>query len=305
MNDVYELAPAYYGRARHLFEDIFEEAAVSAVLEGRRQYDVAVLVDNPEDPRTALVAYTENYYLAGQLHEGLQQFILDSPPEARLFMRPAFCYYGVHPAWQSWLLEAAPSRVARASRRSFRRPPQSPIPPDWRERIPQDVRIQALDALLAERIDRELSEQYIGPIWNDNPKDHGRFPRPGYARFAQASFGYALLIEKQIASTCWGMAVSSQAASVEVETAEAYRGRGFGTLAGWAWVEACQARGLYSEWICDVTNEASARMALRLGHIEGPTVSKLYWRNWGQEIPRVSERWQAQKSDFGSVWKLR
>jgi RimJ/RimL family protein N-acetyltransferase len=68
---------------------------------------------------------------------------------------------------------------------------------------------------------------------------------------------------------------------VGVTTAEAYRGRGFATLACKRLIELCESRGYSTWWDCAKQNMPSVRLARRLGYHDGREYRYVWWRRTG------------------------
>jgi RimJ/RimL family protein N-acetyltransferase len=299
---IVQLAPDYYARAAPLYHDAWERSAVEGALTRRRTDRCSVYVDDPDQPTSALVAHVGNYYLGGAPSDPMRQFIADAPAEVPLFAAGYYAFYAIHPAWESILAALAPTSTRVVARRTFRREWDAAPLPDWRARLPAGASIYAINAKLAERVDRELDDQWIGVLWNDDLMSEARYPAQGYARFVESSFGVAMLLNGRVACAYWAFGISDSAASVEVETAQGYRGRGLATLTGYAWLEACRARGMASEWIADSDNDASNKLALRLGHSELRPVRKFVWRDWTMDVTLGYGKWTRAPHALGWMW---
>lgn len=297
-----ELDAGYYPTVLPLCAGMFERAGVQSVLCGKRQSRTAVFVDGLEKPTAALVCHVGNYYVFGALYPPLLRFILDAPIEQTIFTRP---FFNVYPdgAWEEVLLAVCPHFVQVIPRMTYRvEAAEATALSDWRDRLPPGAQVMPLDRTLAERVDRELGDQYIGPLWTeDEPRE--RYPAEGYENFAQQSFGFCMLLDGRLVCVFWAFGRGEDAASVDVETAEAYRGRGLATITGGAWLEYCRAHGLASEWICDEVNTASAKLALKLGHKPVRPVKQLLWRDWGGVFSNTVGRWVCEPHPAGSVWR--
>lgn len=301
---IYELRPEYYARVAPLYPDTWERSSIEAVLSGRRTDRCFVLADDPIKPASALVAHVGNYMLAGEPTEPMIQFILDAPGESRAFAAGYYAYYAISEGWEAVLSRIAHADTIITQRKTFRHEYQ-PVRalPDWRGMLPKGAEIRPMDAALAEQVDRELEGQLIGMLWTeDNDGDWDRYPSSGYATFAQRSFGVAMLMHGQVVCTYWAFHISDSAASVEVETAERFRRRGLATITGWAWLEACQQRRLASEWIADADNQASLKLALRLGHSPLRDVKKFVWKTWDQDIVLNYGGWTREPHPVGWKW---
>lgn len=300
---IYELAPDSYGIAAPLYRDAWERSAVENTLTRHRTDRCYVYTDDPEKPESALVSHVGNYYLGGEPSEAMIRFIMDAPSETNLFSAPYYAFYAVPERWEQIIAQIAPPGTKIVQRRTFRRElADMNMIPDWRSMLPAGAKIQPLDIHIAERVDREIDDQWLGALWTDQHEQSERYPARGYELFAEKSFGVAMLIQNRIVCTYWAFGVSDTAAAVEVYTMDGYRGRGLATITGWAWLEACRNRGVASEWIADSDNDASNRLALRLGHKELRPVRKFVWRDWGMDIALRYGRWTREPHAVGWKW---
>jgi RimJ/RimL family protein N-acetyltransferase len=301
-----ELAPTHYHRVAPVFRDAVERSGVEAVFSGKRRDRVFVIADAGERPVSAMVGYLGNFYLGGQVSDEIIRLMLDAPAEVSAFSLPAFGFYPMTQNWERALLAAKPPYTRVIPRRMFRlEAEEATAYANWRDLLPGGATVHRLDQELAERVDRELSEQYIGPLWLDDDTETERYPGRGYENFIRSSFGYAMMINGGIACAFWAFCISHSAASVEVETARVYRGRGFASLTGGAWLEHCRAAGLASEWVADEDNIASIRLALKLGHKEVGAIKRVVWRDWGQDLARTEGVWRRSDHPLGTGWQRR
>lgn len=249
---IHELAPGSFPVVRPLFEAVwFDEAQIGAALE--RKQAGRVFVDDPDRPRAALVCRTYGFYPAGDpANAALRAFIADAPAEAAVFDR--LYGYMVDAPWRDALLRDQGEALTTIDRRAFHFPAAAPTPPVV---PPPGASVVAIDAPLAERIDRELG-QLIGLFWGD----HGRFGEGGV--------GACTLVDGRVASVAYAIAVSDRTANIDVETVHPYRRRGLAALTSAAFVAACRWRGLTPTWGCDAINPASAALAAKLGFVEDP-----------------------------------
>jgi hypothetical protein len=72
----------------------------------------------------------------------------------------------------------------------------------------------------------------------------------------------------QVVAVCYSSRLIPQAAAAGVETVEAYRGQGLALDAVRAWAAAVQASGRHAFYSTEWTNEASRRVAAKLGATE-------------------------------------
>lgn len=83
--------------------------------------------------------------------------------------------------------------------------------------------------------------------------------------FLKNGFGYCLIEDGQMAACAFSSGVSKDYVDIGVETAEEYRGKGFGKIVASAMVKETLRRGQLPVWDCDTRNEASMRLACSVG----------------------------------------
>src|SRR3954449_841211 len=178
MTQIYELLPDAYSAARRLFTGIpYDTAFMDAVFEGRQPG--RLFVDDPVAPTGALLCRTYDYFLAGEARDGLVQFLVDAPEEAKVFAL-LYGYVPTNEVWLSVLRTADRLKLEEIPRRSFRlRPSEAGQHTAWRQAIPAHVTVAHIDLPLAQEIDRELDEM-IGPFWGG----HDAFVHGGFGRVA-------------------------------------------------------------------------------------------------------------------------
>ena len=83
--------------------------------------------------------------------------------------------------------------------------------------------------------------------------------------FLEKGFGYCLIEDGQMAACAFASGVSNDYVDIGVETAEEYRGKGYGKIVSAAMVRETLRRGKTPVWDCDTRNEASMRLACSVG----------------------------------------
>jgi GNAT superfamily N-acetyltransferase len=119
-----------------------------------------------------------------------------------------------------------------------------------RDDLPAGVTVRPLDADLLARCEwRELVEGAYGSI----------------EAFLEHGIGLCLMRDDEILAEAYAPFIGGGVAEVGVVTAEAHRGQGLAPIAI-AWLAAeLDERGLAMYWSCDTDNEASVRVAGKLG----------------------------------------
>lgn len=235
---VRQLLPAP-GEAGHL-------AFAHAVLDGSQAGEV--LVDDAVQPRSAVVANVHGFWLAAG--EPSAALVAASVPELAALVREPTALWATTEAWDAALATVFTGRQLRNEYRfSGGAAPAGPLPADYRL-VDLDA---AIAARFAGRVDPWVVAAWGGP---------GAFPDP--------AFGAAMLDSSgALASFCTTCAIGGPPghveAEVEVGTWDGARQRGLATAAGMDFLRQCRERGLHPAWTCAADNEASHRLAVRLG----------------------------------------
>ena len=83
--------------------------------------------------------------------------------------------------------------------------------------------------------------------------------------FLRNGFGYFLIEDGVMGACAFSSGISSDYVDIGIETAEEYRGKGYGKIVAAAMVKETLRRGKIPVWGCDTRNEASMRLALSVG----------------------------------------
>lgn len=98
------------------------------------------------------------------------------------------------------------------------------------------------------------------------------FPLTGYfwpdaEAFLAHSMAQVVYADDEPAAICYAAAVADGKAEVDIFTVPEFRGRGYATQAGSAFIEYCAARDIEPLWDCFTNNAGSMRLAGRLGFV--------------------------------------
>lgn len=292
---IYEIPRASFDLAAPLYDGRwFDEAFIDAIFEGTQ--DGRLFVDDPRQPRTALLCRTYEYYIAGDhTNQDLRQFIADAPAEAGVFA-DLYGFCALSRAWDDALLSDLGERLVVIGRRSFKIKGERARLLDWRVMMPAGISIVPIDHTLIARINAMLEPMPgIGIFMG------------GAGRFFEYGFGVCAMQGETVASVAHTGSVSSRYADIDINTAAPFRGQGLATLAAAACVEECIARGLIPTWHTDATNIASMATARTIGYEEGAPFSQLSPPEGTR--PRLSQgRWAATPLDVAlpegiTVWR--
>ena len=252
LNTLFELPRSQFDRVKPLYADAqFDQPCYASVFEGK--VPARIFVDDADAPKSALMFRSYEYFVAGEAHPLMRQFIKDAPEEAEEFE----WFYGYVPltdAWKNALLSDLPLEII--GRCNFQWQPGTPVY-DWRAAVPANGRIVPIDVTLAERLDRDYY-----------PVPFIQFAFDTYEAFEQYGWGFALFVGDALASSISTTAVSRQHALVTIDTEAPFRKRGFATLLGARFIEESLSRGLIPTWDTDDFNHGSIATARKLGFVE-------------------------------------
>lgn len=83
--------------------------------------------------------------------------------------------------------------------------------------------------------------------------------------FLDKGLGFVLVCQEEAASICFSACLAGNTRTIDVETVEKYRRRGFAETVAREFVKECIQRGLRPHWECKQENVASAALAEKLG----------------------------------------
>jgi RimJ/RimL family protein N-acetyltransferase len=121
---------------------------------------------------------------------------------------------------------------------------------EWRRRLPAGFEIQPIERRLLEQCEwRSEMEFYCGSLDN----------------FLANGIGLCLMRGDEILVEVYASSLGGGQAEIGAVTHAAYRGKGYAPVACAYLIEACAERGCQPYWSCDIDNEASIRVARKLG----------------------------------------
>lgn len=288
---IYELPQSRFSLAQRLYSGMwYDEAFIEAVFEGRQAG--RIFVDDPDRPAAALMCHVYEFYVAGDPGcEAMRRFVKDAPEEPGAFQL-LYGYVTSSADWDRAILDDREGELLVVGRRGFKYDAGAAGLEQVGAVLPPDYEIQAIDAALAERIDRERGE-HIGLFWG------------GYDKFEEGGFGYCAIFGDEIASVAYAAAVSSRYANVSVETAPAHRRKGLSTATSAAFIRHCSDLGILATWDTDEGNAASIALAQKLGFIEYPPFRELSPPR-GTKLALSSGRWESvgeAQEDGVTAWR--
>ncbi|OMC83306.1 GNAT family N-acetyltransferase [Viridibacillus sp. FSL H8-0123] len=110
------------------------------------------------------------------------------------------------------------------------------------------------------RIDEELinsSSEYNGNYYKEY--------WGSVSNFIEKGFGYCILHKGRVVSECTSIFSSLQFSEMDIETHEDYRGQGLAAINAKAFINHCLENNIMPHWDCDILNNASIKLAGKLG----------------------------------------
>lgn len=255
-----ELASKSYVKVAPLFEGIDHNVPlVYSVIEGNSTG--RIFVDCLDAPSAALVVTDVGYdYVGGRpdvegFNVALGPLFFDSLLPERA--EKELILFAFSEAWRDRLSALLALYGAIVIHRNVFRfdPARFAVHAGWRARIPEGLRIRAIDAALVEAY-----------------PEYQPIVLPGEKRF-----GVCLMRGDEILSRCMAVAVGGGEVEIDIETAEAHQGRGYGFLTACAFIDESLNRGLTPSWACWPYRTASRALAVKLGFEPLPDVPAHFW----------------------------
>lgn len=122
-----------------------------------------------------------------------------------------------------------------------------------KSKVPPEFKVKRIDAEIISK-SLEFNESYIKDCWGS------------VSNFLENGFGYCLLHEGNIVSECISIFNSVQYVEVDITTHNDYRGLGLARNVAELFIDHCTENNRIPIWDCDVDNEASKKMAGKLGY---------------------------------------
>jgi RimJ/RimL family protein N-acetyltransferase len=260
-----ELARHEFACALPLLSGIKQSVLPYAICEGINPG--RVFVDRREMPQTALIWSPVGYYFVAGEPDRMQDSADISQTLTEIFVpasqaggETSFILIASDDGWKEHLLRLLPGReVVEIYRRPFAfNAALFAAQGDWRERVPQSMHIQPVDAALAEQAGVLSSWASL-----DDFLIHG--------------IGFSVIDGDEVASVCSSIFANHTQVEIDVHTQEKYRHRGLAMLAASALIEACLRRGKQPNWECFWDNLPSAALAEKLGFTALPDYPAYYW----------------------------
>ncbi len=113
-------------------------------------------------------------------------------------------------------------------------------------------------------IDRQfLEEEGLENL--DRVEEEIEWMWPSLERYHERGFGKAALLKEEVVCWCTAEYVSESKCGIGIETLESHRRKGIATGTAASFVRDCSDRNMTPYWECSASNEASVKLAERLG----------------------------------------
>lgn len=246
-NQLFLLSDAGKRRARELYSasDTFFPL-IAAVLDGTQKG--GAFGNDAECPSEIYVEHSFGFaQLFGQSQEEFEKSFESYLLEERAFAAPKVRLYT--PLVPYFFQDGAYSQL-RSERQRFR--PGGTTPP----LLPSDSSASAIKGITTKLM----------------PQVAKAFPLTGYfwpdaEAFLAHSMAQIVYADDEPAAICYAAAVADGKAEVDIFTVPEFRGRGYATQAGSAFIEYCATRDIEPLWDCFTNNAGSMRLAERLGFV--------------------------------------
>ncbi|MCA1295423.1 GNAT family N-acetyltransferase [Paenibacillus sp. alder61] len=251
------LAPEYYYTVEKLLNDGFQHPEVLSIIE--RNNPGAIYVDQLLNPRSALVwsQGIQGFYLIGDyrndyFNQSLDGFIAEYiEPRMKATSLTHLEISGHHEKWDFESMFA--SRKLYQFEQLVLEMRKEPVETIENTGTYQIINLKTDEWNNGSIRNVELINSHIDLFWSSKEE----FKKKGY--------GYAALDESEVIGVCYSSFVTNQTHAIGIETVPRYQNKGVGTYLGYRLVKDIRDSGYTPYWDCSLDNEASKRLACRLG----------------------------------------
>lgn len=236
--------------------------AMNSIFTG--QTPARIFVDDAVHSSVALAWAGHRFHLAGSPHNAainarVGKFFTETVyPHALTHGDVMFNLYYAPEQWAEEIDCLLPGKLPmRTLRQYYAFATVQPAPADWRSMLPQGFSLRQVDATL-------IAQTHLQRM--DDLREEMCSERPSVDDFMEKSFGVCLVKGDELAGWCLSEYNSPERCEIGIETSEAYRRQGLGTLMTLALVELAHAKGVQEVgWHCHANNTASSATARKAG----------------------------------------
>ncbi len=230
-----------------LFKDFQGNYIPATIIEGKMGQ---VLVDDVDDPRTAILAIPEFkvFFFGGDANNAsAQEYIKELPNFATISFGSEGWpeqFKAIHP--EKWIVMPRFAFSSDSLDIEYIK--------DLKDQLLEEYRIEKIDLALAERIRSEKTEVTAEQLFGfDSSED-----------FMERGLGYCIFSGEEIVSVGAAGAACKKGIEIQINTAKKHRGNGLATVVGAALIIDCLEQGIDPNW--DAATEISAGLAKKLGY---------------------------------------
>lgn len=267
---MYLLEKELYDSMKNIVSNNGTNTLVQAVLE--QIQEGMVYADNKENPKAYLIRNSSGAYFVGgdptqkQFTEKLVEYLKDKNNH-----KIYFDLYSSSNEWIDIIEKELIGNVVRLGRVNYKYSPYGEKEKIQTEELQEPFRMVAMDESLYERYVSEIDGSYTAIFSSSHD-------------FVTKSFGFCILNQDEIVSTCNAYHVCSHMAEVDVFTNNNYRNQGYGTIVVDAFVEYCKKKKLLAVWNADKGNEISQHLAQKCGFEYTYEEDELWWHEDKKQI---------------------
>ncbi|WP_068618343.1 GNAT family N-acetyltransferase [Paenibacillus tuaregi] len=252
---MFELTCDTYYKVKPLLSDGFPHPEILSIIEGNNPG--WIFTDDPDNPQSALVwsKGMQGFYLIGDhmnpgfIHALDQQISQVIFPRMREYGLSHFEVSGHHDNWNMEMIFNSRNlyKFEQMVFKLFRQPPEASI---------KQIRTINLRREPWENSDLqhvELVKENIGLFWST------------YSDFTEKGYGFAALEGSAVTGMCYSSFVTGHTHAIGIEILPEFQNKGIGTHLAAYVVKELLEKGITPYWDCSLDNEASKRLAIRLG----------------------------------------
>jgi GNAT superfamily N-acetyltransferase len=276
-----ELRKEEYGRITEMVKEIenlhiFVLSVIEDIQPGR------VFVDNGTNPNSCLVLSESGKYLvAGNCNnKDFNDLVVNYLSDERNHRKYFDLYFSNH-TWFQIIYSRLKGRVIRLARSSY---------------IHHVTNANNAGLTTDDKVDLVETDKYLFTKICDEVDPSYRHLWESSGKFINSGFGYCLLTEGNVASTCNTFYCGSNYAEIDIVTLQKYRNRGYAKATCTAFIERCKKTGLTPVWDCDAGNVPSNRLALKLGFEKLGTYEMLWWHENEEVIQSYLKKYNYSNS---------
>lgn len=243
-----ELTKEKYNSIKTLFVESFCPTFVYAILE--QTIPGVVYTDDQTSPRSFFIG-TESgiYFIAGEEENQVFNDFIAEYYEKQAKSTKRFTLFSANDTWDQILKTILKDDLNQMKRVAFsfqQKPSKRAL------ELPKGFALKRIDEDIIAN-STEFNSAYYKEYWNSA------------SHFLGKGFGFAVLHGNHVLSECTSIFLGNNRAEMDIYTLEEYRGMGLAYCVGSKFIEFCLENGMTPSWDCDVCNNSSMTLAVKLG----------------------------------------